>query len=168
MKTLFLSIKLHLTKGPLYNLDLIPNKLVGKQTDKGPSHFIIKTLSSYNIVAIRKPNLGCTKMWPVMLFMTSSLFCHDPSDAISFEMVFQSSPHWTENDVAEFKGPFPTLLEFTSCHWEKVSYFAAHASTIWAYCYHHGNDVTKLNCIQLYWGGDISSYYKNIYYALLR
>ena len=101
-----------------------------------------------------------------MLFITSSLLCHDPSAATSFEMVFQSSPYWNENDVAEFRGPFPTLSEFTSCHWEKVSYFAAHASTIWAYCYHHGNDVTRLNCIQLYWGGDISSYYKNIYYAL--
>ena len=101
-----------------------------------------------------------------MHFITSSLLCQDPSAATSFEMVFQSSPYWNENDVAEFKGPFPTLSEFTSCHWEKLSYFAARSSTIWSYCYYDENERSRLKCVQLYSLGDRTSYYKDIVYSL--
>ena len=105
-------------------------------------------------------------MWSVIFLVMFSSFCYDPSAAASFEMVFQNSSHWSKNALAEFKAPIPTLNEFTSCHWEKVSYFAARSSTIWSYCYHKKTDKPKLNCIQFYSMGDIASYYRNIIYSL--
>ena len=105
-------------------------------------------------------------MGPVILLFAFFSLCSDPSAATSFEMVFQNSPHSFKNDFAEFKGPIPNLTEFTSCHWEKLSYLAARSNTIWSYCYHERVDRPSLNCIQLYSMGDLASYDMNMIYSL--
>ena len=108
-------------------------------------------------------------MGPIILLFAFFSLCSDPSAATSFEMIFQNSPHSFKNDFAEFKGPIPNLTEFTSCHWEKLSYLAARSNTIWSYCHHERVDRPSLNCIQLYSMGDLASYYKNIiHFSLIR
>ena len=105
-------------------------------------------------------------MWPVALFVTTSIFFYAPSAAASFEMIFQSSYDWSENEMVEFNGRMPNLSEFTSCHWEKLYYFASRSSSIWSYCYHQANVQSKLDCIQLYSIGDLASYYMDVIYSL--
>ena len=106
------------------------------------------------------------KMWRVLLLSTSSLICYNMVVTTSFQVIFQSSSDWSANEFVEFKGSIPTLTTFTSCHWEKLSYFAKRSNTIWSYCYLASNENRNMNCIQLYSMGDTSSYYRKMVYAL--
>ena len=106
------------------------------------------------------------RMWRVLLFSTSSLICCNMVVTTSFQVIFQSSSDWSANEFVEFKGSIPTLTTFTSCHWEKLSYFAKRSNTIWSYCYLASNENRNMNCIQLYSMGDTSSYYRKMVYAL--
>ena len=105
-------------------------------------------------------------MFNFILFVISVSLSHGISTGKSFEMLFQSSSQWSSNEMAEFKGQIPTLTEFTICHWEKLAYFAERNNNIWSYCYQNSKEQAKINCIQLYSMGDISSYNRNIVYAL--
>ena len=105
-------------------------------------------------------------MFKFILFVISFLLSHGISTGKSFEMLFQSSSYWSANEMAEFKGPIPTLTEFTICHWEKLAYLSERNSNIWSYCYQNGKEQAKMNCIQVYSMGDQASYNRNIVYAL--
>ena len=105
-------------------------------------------------------------MFYVSLFVQIFLKNYYVSASTSFEMIFHKSSHWSDNEFAEFEGPIQNLTEFTSCHWEKLSYFAARSSTIWSYCYYDENERSRLKCVQLYSLGDRTSYYMDIVYSL--
>ena len=112
------------------------------------------------------PELKLRIMFYKALFVQAFSFYYYVSASTSFEMIFHKYSHWSDNEFAEFKGPVKTLTEFTSCHWEKLSYFAARSSTIWSYCYYDEEERMRLKCIQLYSIGDRTSYYRDIIYSL--
>ena len=107
-----------------------------------------------------------TRMVRLLLCVAYFIIFPDSSTSTSFEILFQSSPQWSANEMVEYKGTIPTLTEFSSCHWEKLTHFAARSSAIWSYCYHGNEKKVTMSCLQLYSMGDPSSYYRNIVYAL--
>ena len=72
----------------------------------------------------------------------------------SFMVDLQSSGVWSKDEELKFKGNIPMLTEFTSCHWEKDTYFAIANTNIWSYCFHEINDEKDMKCVQLYYHGD--------------
>ena len=84
----------------------------------------------------------------------------------SFEVRFQSSGNWSPDEWVEFDSPIPQLKEFTSCHWEKLSYISTSSSHIWSYCRVPPKDKHELNCILLYSKGDPASAYRTVIYSL--
>ena len=72
----------------------------------------------------------------------------------SFILDFQSSGVWSKDEFAKFNGKIPTLKEFTSCHWERDTYFAISSTNIWSYCYHEINGENNMKCVQLYYQGN--------------
>ena len=100
------------------------------------------------------------------ILIRGGLFFRYVLSSPSFEMGFQASGIWSSNEWAEFVGPIPALNEFTSCHWEKLAYFATKSSHVWSYCYQNENKRNDMKCIQLYSTGDIDSYNQNVVYAL--
>ena len=84
----------------------------------------------------------------------------------SFEITFQSSGKWSANEWVEFRGYIPPLKEFTTCHWEKLSFFGTKSSHIWSYCFVQSRNETGISCVQLYSQGDVKSSFRNIVYSL--
>ena len=72
----------------------------------------------------------------------------------SFIVDLQSSGTWSKDEELKFNGNIPTLTEFTSCHWERDTYFAIKNTNIWSYCFHGINDKNDMKCVQLYYQGD--------------
>ena len=72
----------------------------------------------------------------------------------SFVVEFQSSGVWSKDEFVTFNGKIPTLKEFTSCHWERDTYFAISSTNIWSYCYHEKNGENSMKCAQLYYQGN--------------
>ena len=72
----------------------------------------------------------------ILLFlMVSSLISNVELKAKSFKVQFQKSGYWSADEWLEYDGKIPQLREFTSCHWEKLRYFARKVSQIWSYCF---------------------------------
>ena len=102
----------------------------------------------------------------LLLLIVSSLICNVESNTKSFKIQFQQSGYWSADEWLEYNGKIPQLREFTSCHWEKLRYFARKASQIWSYCYIPSEDKTQFNCIQLASSGDLYSANRDAKYSL--
>ena len=83
----------------------------------------------------------------------------------SFEIQLQQSGYWSPDEWIEYKGTIPQLTEFTTCHWEKLRYFARINSLIWAYCFILSEDNTQFNCVQLFSSGDLASANRDVKYS---
>ena len=74
----------------------------------------------------------------------------------TFVLSFQSSEIWSKDEWAEYVEKIPIITEFTSCHWEKLSYFAAGINFVWSYCHESSKTDSKLKCVQAYHKGNPS------------
>ena len=68
----------------------------------------------------------------------------------SFVVSFQDSGDWSTNEWGKYKGEIPELLEFTTCHWQKIRYFSEDIMNVWSYCRTQDPSGRKINCTQLY------------------
>ena len=118
-----------------------------------------------NIKNIRMLNFYIMKKYMFVSLSFLALY-PDLSTSESFEMVFQSSGHWSKDEWSKFEGKISPLNELTSCHWDKFSFQSIKTNTIWSYCYIETKDESELKCIQLYSMSDLVSYGRNIVYAL--
>ena len=84
----------------------------------------------------------------------------------SFEAIFQKSSIWSSQEWLEYKGNIQKLEEFTACQWENLRYFSTRSNSLWSYCSVRSENDTKLNCIQLYQKGIISSAFRPVSYNL--
>ena len=72
----------------------------------------------------------------------------------SFRVDFQSSGIWSKDETLIFNGKIPTLKEFTSCHWEKNTYFAKDITNVWSYCFSESIGEQNKKCVQLHHEGN--------------
>ena len=71
----------------------------------------------------------------------------------SFQLTFQKSEGLSSEEWAEFKGAFPHLSAFTSCHWEKMDFLNLKFQYVWNYCTIRTLS-SKMQCIQFGYEGD--------------
>ena len=69
----------------------------------------------------------------------------------TFIAAFQTSGHWSKNEYLEYKNNIPELTEFTSCHWERASFFSERSNEIWTYCQYKSVNETNLRCVSIYY-----------------
>ena len=72
----------------------------------------------------------------------------------TFMVTLQSSGEWSKNEWIKYEGKIPQLREFTTCHWQKVMYFALDETEIWSYCFRKLQSESTLKCVQLYYHGN--------------
>ena len=83
------------------------------------------------------------------------------SKTTTFSISLQSNKKLSLEDWARYDGNIPRLEEFTACHWDKLSYFSTHVSTIWNYCYTKTNN-SSLWCIQIEYAPLIETAYRHM------
>ena len=68
--------------------------------------------------------------------LATFLFLHQNTalGSATFKVAFQKTGAWSTDHWMEYKGKMPRLKEITSCHWEKINYFAADFNAITSYC----------------------------------
>ena len=69
----------------------------------------------------------------------------------------QSEGSYSTKEWAQYKGRIPHLNSFTACHWEKLRFFSARDTPLWAYCYKTQDIFTDLHCTQLWYNRDSGS-----------
>ena len=71
-----------------------------------------------------------------------------------FIVSFQSKGELSTNEWAKYTGKIPPMKEFTSCHWEKIRYFASDYTAVWGYCQKASKEGQGIDCTQFYHRGD--------------
>ena len=61
---------------------------------------------------------------------------------------FQTSTEVSVDELIEFGGKFPSMKEFTGCHWEYRRKATVSMSSIWSYCTVNNETDTEMRCTQ--------------------